>query len=337
MSRSRRIGLFAVLAAACVAGGTSYVAWASREVAQSTSGPASGVTKRAGVQLPRRPIVLFRDLDRRQPANYGALSFAPLDRPESARTVTPLRCERVHFAAGRGICLAKGGSFGALYSAVLFDSRTRERHRLPLNGIPSRARVSPDGRMGAVTTFVSGHSYAEPGKFSTQTLLIDMATGRTLADLEQFKVSRTGKRIDAPDFNFWGVTFARDSNRFYATLATGGSTYLVEGDASARTARTLTENLECPSLSPDGTRVAFKKLVRVVAGSPRVWQLHVLDLATLRQTRLAETRVVDDQVEWLDNGRILYRVDEQVWVVRADGRGRPHRFLAAADSPAVVA
>lgn len=337
MPRSRRIAAFALVAAACVAGGATYVAWASREVAHSTSKPVRGASKGTEVQLPRRSFVLFRDLDRREPANYGALSFAPLNRPQGERTVTPLRCERVHFSAGRGLCLAKGGGFGSLYSAVIFDSRARVRHRLPLDGIPSRARVSRDGRMGAVTTFVSGHSYAEPGAFSTQTLLIDMASGRTLEDLEQFAVTRSGKRIDAPDLNFWGVTFARDGNRFYATLATGGTTYLVEGNARARTGRVLIENLECPSLSPDGTRIAYKKLTRIVAGSPRVWQLHMLELATLEQTRLAETRVVDDQVEWLDNRRILYRVDEEVWVMRADGRGRPERFLAAADSPAVVA
>jgi hypothetical protein len=62
----------------------------------------------------------------------------------------------------------------------------------------------------------------------------------------------------------------------------------------------------------------------------------VLDLATGKDTPLAETRPIDDQAEWLDEERVLYRTGEETWVVPADGGGRPERFLAAADSPAVV-
>ena len=67
-----------------------------------------------------------------------------------------------------------------------------------------------------------------------------------------------------------------------------------------RRARVLHENVECPSISPDNTRVAYKKWVG------DTWQLHVLDLATMRETPLAEKRHIDDQVEWLDDERILY-------------------------------
>jgi hypothetical protein len=102
---------------------------------------------------------------------------------------------------------------------------------------------------------------------------------------------------------------------------------------SARRVRTLRENVECPSLSPDGTRVAYKKLF---GRDPAVWRLHVLDLRTMADTPLAETRVVDDQAEWLDDRRVLYRIGEEIWVVRADGRGAARRFLARADSPSVL-
>ena len=40
---------------------------------------------------------------------------------------------------------------------------------------------------------------------------------------EEFQVSQDGKVIKSPDFNYWGVTFQRDSNFFYATLRTGGT------------------------------------------------------------------------------------------------------------------
>ncbi len=195
----------------------------------------------------------------------------------------------------------------------------------------SRARVSPDGRLGSVTVFVAGHSYAEGG-FSTKTTLIDMRARKALADLEDFTVLRDGARLDSPDFNFWGVTFDREPNRFFATLATRGRTFLVEGDVRARTLRVRHENVECPSLSPDGTRIAYRKLV----GDAGAWRLHVLDLATMRETPLAETRPIDDQVEWLDDRQVLYGVDGGVWSALADGSGAPRRLLADALSPAVL-
>ena len=139
--------------------------------------------------------------------------------------------------------------------------------------------------------------------------------------------------MTAVDVNFWGVTFARDSDRFYATLATGGTTYLIRGSVSQRLARVIHENVECPSLSPDGTRIAFKKRTGS-KGTP--WRLTVLDLATMRETPLSEQRSVDDQAEWLDDERVLYAVDGSVWAARADGTGTPRRYIAGADSPASV-
>jgi len=118
--------------------------------------------------------------------------------------------------------------------------------------------VSPDGRYGAATVFVFGHSYAD-ANFSTQTTMIDMASGTSLGDLEEFTTTRDGVTWASEDFNFWGVTFVgEDSDVFYATVRSAGKTYLVEGDVEARTMRVLRENVECPSLSPDGTTIAFK-------------------------------------------------------------------------------
>ena len=62
----------------------------------------------------------------------------------------------------------------------------------------------------------------------------------------------------------------------------------------------------------------------------------MLDLGSGRSTPLAETRSIDDQVEWLDEGRILYGYQGDLWVVPADGRGRPSLYLHNALSPAVV-
>jgi len=113
-------------------------------------------------------------------------------------------------------------------------------------------------------------------------------------------------------------------------LESAGKQYLVEGDVEARTARVIHEGVECPSLSPDGRRIAFKKR------HDRQWQMSVLELASGRETPLAETRGVDDQVEWLDDRRILYGLQGDIWVVPADGSGKPRGYLADALSPAVV-
>jgi Tol biopolymer transport system component len=116
-------------------------------------------------------------------------------------------------------------------------------------------------------------------------------------------------------------------------MATGGKTYLIQGSISERTAHVIHENVECPSLSPDGTRVAYKSRT---GSSDRPWRLTVLDLSTMRETRLAERRSVDDQAEWLDDDHVLYAIDGETYEVDADGGGSPRRFAARAESPSVI-
>ena len=177
-----------------------------------------------------------------------------------------------------------------------------------------------------------GHSYADDDA-STHTAIIDMGSGKKLVDLEDFDVSRDGRVVKAEDRNFWGVTFsAKDSDRFYATMRTGGRTYLIEGSVRDRTAKTLHENVECPSLSPDETRIAYKKRVDA---SGVFWRFHVLDLETMMETPLAEARAIDDQAEWLDDDTVIYGLDASVWAVPAAG-GAPEELLPDALSPAVL-
>jgi hypothetical protein len=326
--KSRRGVLFGVLVGACVLAAALAVIAGIR--GRDTGGSASAAAGKAlpDAQAAKRPTVVFRSLQHR-----GQVVISAADRPTAAQTLTALHCDRVYFAGGRGLCLARGGGFAAGYRAEVFGPDLRVRHALGVTGIPSRARVSPDGRYGAVTLFVTGHAYADPGSFSTQTTLIDLATGSKIADLEQFTVFRGSRQVTAADVNYWGVTFGRDSDRFYATLATAGKTYLIEGSVSGRRARVIHENVECPSLSPDGTRIAYKKRT---GSSSAPWRLTVLDLATMHETPLAEERSVDDQAEWLDDAHVLYGVDGAVWEARADGTGEPSRFVARADSPTVV-
>jgi hypothetical protein len=274
---------------------------------------------------------------------HGRLGVKPLAEGDRLPTVTALSCERLHFSVDRGVCLTAERRVFASYGATVFDSDFQTLHRLRLGGSPSRVRVAPDGRHAAVTVFVSGHSYAA-SDFSTRTSFIDLRTGELgLENMETFTVRRDGDIIKAPDFNFWGVTFARDGNRFYATLGTRGQTYLIEGDLERREARVVRGGVECPALSPDNTRVAFKKRTGGVI-SAVTWRLSVLDLATGKEWELAETRSVDDQVEWLDDRQVLYGLlaapsgtaVTNLWTVPADGSGEPRLLVPGAASPVVV-
>jgi hypothetical protein len=208
-------------------------------------------------------------------------------------------------------------------------------HRYTIAGVPSRTRISPDGRFAGVTAFLTGHSYAQPGQFSTAATIIDLRAGKVVGDLEKdFKVFDDGKLIGARDRNYWGLTFADDGDTFYATVATGmTNTWLIKGSIKAKRAETIHANVECPSLSPDGTRIGYKK---AVGHDPTVWRFTVLDLETGRETPTAETRPIDDQVEWLDDQHLLYRDGETTWVVNADGSGEPRLWMKASDSPAIV-
>jgi hypothetical protein len=265
---------------------------------------------------------------------------APLDAPDGARYVTPLTCDRVHFAGSRGVCLAteEQPDGKMAHRAYVFDEHFARLQTLSLTGPPSRARVSPDGRRAAVTVFETGHSYADD-VFSTRTTIIDANTGGLVSDLEKFTVTRDGRPFASVDFNFWGVTFMPDGNRFFATVRTRGAAFLIEGDVDARSARVLMSGAECPSLSHDTNRIAFKKRL---GGARGWWQLAVVDRGTLTERALTgDTRSVDDQVEWLDASSVIYFLPTTagniVWRLRTDAADEsPQAFIHDASSPAVV-
>ncbi|WTW94350.1 hypothetical protein OG216_13550 [Streptomycetaceae bacterium NBC_01309] len=297
------------------------------------SGTAPGATP---IVLSGPPRLLFRSTE--SGPGYGHLATVPAADPGGPRLVGDRTCERVHAAAGTALCLIVDRGVISRNYALVLDDQLRETRRVELSGTPNRARLSASGRMASWTVFVYGDSYAG-SSFSTRTSVLDTHTGAVVESLEDFAVTRDGKDVRTPDRNFWGVTFTADDNVFYATMSTfsPARTYLVRGDFRARTMTVVRENVECPSLSPDGTRLVFKKKVSDDARRP--WRLYVLDLATGAETELAEARSVDDQAVWLDDRTVAYDLPagtgsaSDVWSVPADGSGAPVRLVAGAFSP----
>lgn len=320
-SRNGRILLGIV--AGCLLIGAGYVIAATLGPDETTTEARPRVAKAVLADA----HLMVRAVDPANPRLNGRVY--EIDGGKVRRRSGDLACERVYYAGGHGICMGVAPS-GVDYRAQVFDSRLRPVDEFALTGFPSRARVSADGRYGATTVFVSGDSYLQaPSAFSTRTVILDLDSGERVGQLEQFDVTRDGKPFDAVDFNFWGVTFVPgDSNRYYATLGTGGSHYLVEGDIAARSMRVLRDGVECPSLSPDGGQIVYKSRI-----DSEHWRLRVLDVKTLADHAIAETRSIDDQVEWLDDQNLAYGFEDDLYTVAADGGGEPQLLVRNANSP----
>ncbi|MEU6486532.1 hypothetical protein [Streptomyces sp. NPDC046887] len=299
--RSRRI-TGAVLIAALLAAAVGAVAW-RRQPAAESAGPLR-LERPGTVLLVAGPGHRVRQLDR----TGRVLGSGPV-------------CQRAATAAGVLTCLRALPGPMATELRVYRSGKDRPVLTLPVWGEPSRTRVSPSGRWVAWTVFRSGDSYAQSGQFSTTAGVYDLRTGDHHGSLEDYAVTVDGRPFHRESVNFWGVTFAADDRTFYATMAADGTTWLVRGDLRTRRLTALRRNVECPSLSPDGTRIAYKK--RVGAR----WRLHVLDLRRGSDVPLAETADIDDQASWLDERTVGYAKPgpdgPEVFAVPADGSGTP--------------
>ncbi len=334
--KARIAALIGVVLVALLAS-AGYILYLRGEQRQAAANAPAVNTRNDLAALRGVPHIAFRNTA--LGTGYGQVALVPAGDPGGPRAIAPASCERVFANANNALCLSAQRGLVTTYKSTVLGPDWTVVRDLPLSGLPSRARLSADGKFAATTTFVYGDSYSNPGQFSTRTL-ISALDGSRNEDLEQFGLVVDGQANNAPDRNFWGVTFA-DGDTFYATAASGGKTWLVRGSMSRRTLTSIRDDVECPSLSPDGTRIAFKKHDDLPAGQ---WRLAVYDLATGAQTLLAEQHSVDDQVTWLDNARIIYGLPRSqagtatsdIWVVPADGTGAPSVLIPDAASPAVV-
>ncbi|MEV6410074.1 hypothetical protein [Kribbella sp. NPDC051718] len=337
MGRSRIIaGALAI--AVFVAAGIGYLGWRVATTQQASA--------QTGIQLDRPGTLLYVEPGTnrvRQIAlaeaegGVGAVSGgggagragAPARASAPAAVGVGPVCQRVYVGGGTMACL-RATAVPMASEIDLINTGGKVVKTLQLWGNPSRVRVSPSGRLAAWTVFRSGDSYMMAGAFSTTAGIYDLKTGTHYGSLEDFTASVDGRVYSSTDVNYWGVTFASDDVTFYATMASRGKTWLMRGNLQNRTLTAIRENVECPSLSPDGTRIAYK------FRDGKTWRLHVLTLATQKDTALAETSHVDDQPAWVD-GEVAYGKQDSgesgVFVVSADGSGQP-RKLVAGSSPA---
>lgn len=332
--------LVIIIVAVVALGATAGVAAFAWSQYQSRQNAPSSAEIAASADWTTSNRIVFRNTAPGQ--GYGHVAGVPIDDPGAARSLLDIACDRVAATPDSFSCLRTERGITPSYDARLYDSAGNQQLEWPLPGVPSRTRFSPDGSLVATTSFVTGHAYASIG-FSTETEIHHVSDGTSLGSLEEWKLIIDGTPSAPVDRNYWGVTFIDDSS-FYATvgMTTVGQTYLVKGDIQSRTMTSVLETVECPSLSPDGTRIAFK---RVTSGSgPTVhWTPAIYDIASGEVTVLdIEKRNIDDQIAWLDDDTLLYGVpndtpgDSDVWALSADGADPAQIFIEHAWSPTAV-
>ena len=332
-ARSRVLALVVVVVAVVVAT-AAYLVQAHRRQQVDTPSPAARSLRQVPVaELDRAPRIVFRNTS--IGPDYSRVAMVSLADPGGPRATTSTTCDRVDAHGPDLLCLRAHSSITSSYTAsVVRGSDQLLSSDRP--GIPSRARFSPDGTLTATTAFVAGDSYRDSG-FSTRTWITSVATGRGL-HVEDFDLVHDARHIAPVDRNYWGVTFI-DDDAFYVTVAFGGHTWLAQGSVRDRSVRTVREAAECPSVSPDHNRVAYKR--RSDDGG---WRIAVLDVASGAEQVLPGGRSVDDQVAWLDDDTVMYALPRtgarsgefDVWAVSADGSSVPRLLIPLASSPAVV-
>lgn len=284
--------------------------------------------------LPVENRIVFRNTA--TGTGYGKLAAVSLDDPQGERSLAQTACDRADAAAGIISCMRTVRGVPTTFETDVLDASGDLIETQPLAGLPSRTRVS-DGGLVATTSFVTGHSYATDS-FSTETV-IKGTDGADYGNLEYFTLMVDGQELTAIDRNVWGVTFVNE-DEFYATAASDGKTWLMKGSISAQSMTSVLENAECPSISPERDKVAYKK--RSTRLGLIHWDIAVLDLATMKEISIPLDDGYDDQIEWLDNNTMLFGQprtgevgDSDIFKVKVEENAIPELFIEHAWSPSV--
>lgn len=235
-----------------------------------------------------------------------------------SRTPTHLQCHRVHQNKnGQILCLSnfdptQSNQQYSMPVALLYDSQLKLQKKLfssTENHLISRARMSPNGQWSSWTFMTPGDSYLEAGSasFSTEAWLVANGPKNEAAvNLETWPLFHQKQLVKAVDKNIWGVSFSpTNPDLFYVTAFFKGKPYLAKGSLQNKKLETIKEGIECPSVSPNGLMIAFKKRV-----SSNKWAPAVMNLQSGKETVFKQAKhSVDDQIEWLDHESIVYHIN----------------------------
>jgi hypothetical protein len=303
----------------------------SLQLGEGVSGGSGSGRRRQHPMEP--PFLIFRTLA--PPEAHGTVALLKLGPARAERQLTTLSCVRLHYAGGRGLCAVQEAvKESPGYAAYIFDRALTRGTRIALPGVVTRIRVAPDGRRGAVTTYFEEETPAGE-RLATDTRVVDMRSGRQVADLREFAIDSEGFPAPAPPIDVGSLSFERDGDRFFASISTAVERYLVAGSIDHRRMTILRPAMASESLSPDGGHLLVKK-----PGANGFWQLAVIDLRTWSERDLQHgKRSVDDQVEWLDNEHVIYHdtddIGTSLWMLPVDGINGPQVLVKDAYSGAV--
>lgn len=233
------------------------------------------------------------------------------------RAETPLKCMRIHSASsGELACMTQIVPQGLPNAGKLsppmvyiYSADLRILYAHPATGnTPSRVQMSADGSMVGFTSFTSGTSYADGAgvNFMTSTRVGPADKPDQTSNLKDWRLLQDGKVLRSPNVQYWGVSFLpQNSNFFYVTVYINDARHIARGDVRQRELVIIFTGAECPSVSPDGTRIAVKRQI-----SRTSWRPAVITLDTLAVTEFDVKDFVDDQIVWFNNGVLMFQVSE---------------------------
>lgn len=296
---------------------------------------------------------LYALVNRPSDRNYhrvDLITFDPATLRPISRTPTEMGCTRVHAAGdGKVFCFTRvipgkpnyfSPPTGYVYSRTLALETSYPKGL----GAVSRARISKDGKFTASTAFTTGHSYLGAGgtSFSTATFIGNASDPQSQKNIQRWPVFNKGVEVRSVDLNLWGATFdPANSDRFLVTAYFDTKPHLAEGSVQSQKINVLKDAVECPSFSPNGKRIAFKKRTGAAKWSPAV-----MDLATMKETIFDLADSVDDQIEWLNDDTLIFEVVNTPLVGPSavnlmtlnlhDAKPQPRLWLSDARSPTIV-
>lgn len=360
----RPVVLFIVAALSIIGGTAAYVVFAAKgaqqDIDQRTAQAQARVDDFApdpGVVESPTPVpesLAFAEEDSiLQAGDVAFINRVPGDtytnvgirRADGRREIFDRQCDRMHVQGSIGLCL-KGPHDLGRYDMDLLDFTDPTLPVLEHDSgvLPSRARVSGDRQWASATMFASGTSYQDVGGFATFVTITDLRpTGDPTLRLARYSLNQTqdSHSVFPDNRNYWGVTWGEDGT-FWVTAGSEDTVELLLGSAEKRELWTTGLAGSCPSLSPDGDLLVYKR-TRPEGG----FDLVARRLFTAEEWLVGETRSVDDQVEWLDNDTILYALHAEgtdpatttqpefdIWSIDIAPGSTPRLFLPNADSPA---